>query len=147
MKRSVFLLLSLWEKKGGSGHAGIPRNTERGRMVEVMAVMAVVAVVVVGCIFFLFFSPSSNSILPRCPQLHPFREQGGSRGGVCACVCLESVGGVAGALVEAERSGTSCIVSPPAPHPPHSLTPCLPPPFSRDKECPECLASPAVSNN
>lgn len=54
-------------------------------------------------------------------------------------VCEESI-------IEAEWSGTSRIV-PSCPVAPHRLTPPLPPPFSKDKECPECLASPAVSNN
>lgn len=134
MKRSVFLLLSLWEKRGlrtcwhltkhwkgadggGGGDGG-------------------------GLHFLSFFSPSSNSTLPRCPQLRPFREMGGGWG-VCACVCLLGGGGSCWSRTEWNllHCLPSCTPSLPC------LTPCLPPPSSRDKECPECLASPAVSNN
>lgn len=90
-----------------------------------------------------FLPPSSNSTLPRCPQLRPFRELGGGRG-VCVCVCVKCWGG-GSYWSRAEWNLWHCLPS--CTPPPRCLTPCLPPPFSRDKECPECLASPAVSNN
>lgn len=77
---------------------------------------------------------SSKSILPCCLQPCLFRELG------IKCVCVLKV-----ALIEIEQSGTPHIVSTPAPH--RCLTPPSSPFLSWDKECPECLASPAVSNN
>lgn len=97
---------------------------------------------VVGCVFFLFFPPSSNPTLPRSPQLRPFRELGGGRG-VCVCVfvCVERRGG----SYWTEWNFSHCLPS--CTPPPYCLTPRLPPYFSRDKECPECLASPAISRD
>lgn len=102
MRRSVFLLPSLWEK-GGSGHAGI---LKKGRMVVEL---------VVGR------TPpphlSFNSTLPHCPQVHPFLEPGGG----CE-VCVRGKCRV-GAFIETEQSGTSRIVFPPAAHPPAASLP------------------------
>lgn len=57
-------------------------------------------------------TPSLNSTLARRPQLRPFRELVEK----CVCLCGKWCWGGA-VLIEAERSGTSRIVSPPASHP------------------------------
>lgn len=81
MKRSVFFF-SPGGNGGGSGHAGIPRNTER--RVDGGGGGG-------GERFFL--SPLLPlSALPRYPRLRPFRELGGGRG-VCARQVWGGVGG------------------------------------------------------
>lgn len=99
--------------------------------------------------FSFFFFPPPFPLTPRClAALSSAPSVSREVVAKCVCVCeVVVVLGGGGALIESEQSGTSRIVSPPALPPPRRLTPWLPPSFSRDKECPECLASPAVSNN
>lgn len=119
-------------KKGDSGRARNPLNTRKGVDGGRTAM--------VGCVSFI--SPSSNSTPPRHPQLHPFREPGG--------VWEERVyvyGKRWGCLLLKASRVEPLALSPLHPTPPSLPRPSLPPPFSGDKECPECPASPAVSNN
>lgn len=101
MRSSVFPPLSLWEKRG-SGHDGIPLNTEKGR---------VVVELVVGCIFFLSpafpLTPHCLTALKSTPSL--------SQEVLVKCVCVGKCW--EGAFIETEQSGTFRIVFPPAPHP------------------------------
>lgn len=117
-------------KKGDLGQASNPPNIKKGVDVGWAAM--------VGCVSFI--SPSSNSISPRHPQLHPFREPGG--------VWEERVyvyGKRWGCLLLKASRVEPLALSPL--HPTLAASPLPPRPFSGDKECPECPASPAVSNN
>lgn len=86
-----------------------------------------------------FISPSSSSPPPRHPRLLPFRERG-----ECICVYGKCWGCLLLKASRVEPLALSALLPTPPSPPPHR---CLPPPFSWDKECPECPASPAVSNN
>lgn len=95
-----------------------------------------------GVHFLSFPRLSFNSTLPHCPQVHPFLEPGGA----CeVCVCVWKVLGGGFYWNRTEWNLSHCLSS--CTPPPRCLTRCLPPSFSTDKECPECLASPAVSDN
>lgn len=131
VRSRVFPPLSLWEKRG-SGHAGIPLNTGKGR---------VVVELVVGCIFFLSpafpLTPHCLAALKSTPSL--------SQEVLVKCVCVWKVLGGGFYWNRTEWNLSHCLSS--CTPPPRCLTRCLPPSFSTDKECPECLASPAVSDN
>lgn len=97
-------------KKGDLGQARNPPKTKKGVDVGRAAM--------VGCVSFI--SPSSNSISPRHPQLHPFREPGG--------VWEERVyvyGKRWGCLLLKASRVEPLALSPPAPHPC-----CIAPPSS-----------------
>ena len=137
MKRGVFLLRSLWEKRGlrtcwhptthwkGADSGGGAGGGGGGHFFILFSPLPLTPY----CLAALNSAPSvSREVVEECVYIF---------------VCVESVGGSYWSRTEWNLSHCLPSCSPP----PRCLTPRLPPPFSRDKECPECLASPAVSNN